>query len=201
MKMRVWLAVALVAVSLLTGCSGMVPVSEYEKVVAERDELLEANEALYNQLVEAYGVSNGTNSGSTSAPSGSSSTKNDDNANEDIDPILLYSDSNVEIYFSHCEKPSSFSYTGEYDIVFVVSNKTSATLSFGVNSLAINGINFSDAFGFEEVAPKSKGYFRVSTTEYDWSDISKISGSFYVADAEKKLGWSDMMYNAEFSAP
>lgn len=55
MKMRAWLAAALVAVSLLTGCSEKVPVEEYEKVVDERDNALaelQSAKALYDDATK-----------------------------------------------------------------------------------------------------------------------------------------------------
>lgn len=120
------------------------------------------------------------------------SSTNSSNANRDL--IDVYEDEFVSVKYSHNTK----AYRDEVDIVFVVENKTNVTLTFGVNSISVDGWNLSDAFGMQEVSANSRGYFSISTKEIDVTNIELLSGDFYVADRSETI-WGDLMYDIVFN--
>lgn len=108
--------------------------------------------------------------------------------------VECYSDDYVTINYSHCET----SYGNEKNVVLVVENKTSVSLTIGMNSFSVDGWNLSDAFCFQEISAKSKGYVKISTEELSTLSPKTISGALYVADESKTL-FGSLLYDVEFS--
>ena len=96
---------------------------------------------------------------------------------------ILYTDENVAIYFDQCRTSEYLFY--DYEIVFEVENKTDTTLTFQVESMALDSISIpsSSITMSDEVAPQSKGriYLRIRDESIPL-DPDLISGELVVID-------------------
>lgn len=109
---------------------------------------------------------------------------------------ILYTDEKVVIRFDQCR--TSKNSLSDYEIVFEVENKIDATLTFQVESIALDGISIPSAsiIMSDEVAPRSKG--RIYLRIYDESiplDPDLISGELRIIDF---AATSNRSYNAKF---
>ena len=87
---------------------------------------------------------------------------------------LVYSDKNVEIYFSKVTSSG---------VVFEVKNLSSINLTIQADSVAVNGISTSDILMSDDVAPQSIGKVVAKCSDYgDIEKVYNVSGQLRIID-------------------
>lgn len=110
--------------------------------------------------------------------------------------VHLYSDKKVTIYFDRCATTTSV--MGDYEIVFLVENKTDFTLTIQAESMSLDGTSISsrNMIMSDEVAPKSKGRVYLIVDEVISLKPQTISGELSVIDFNADIG--NQSYDAKF---
>lgn len=150
-------------------------------------------------LAEAYGLQVGYDAGANMA------TVDDPNAGlyfdnwepEVPENVVLWDDQNVTITYSRCYSEETWLGV-EYNVEFIVENKTDVELSFQMGTVALDGFSYSVS-GSEDVAAHSKGYIKFySEDPLPTSGVEKISGKIKVIDFSDM--WNESRnYEAAFS--
>lgn len=134
-------------------------------------------------LAEAYGLQVGYDAGANMA------TVDDPNAGlyfdnwepEVPENVVLWDDQNVTITYSRCYSEETWLGV-EYNVEFIVENKTDFELSFQMGTVALDGFSYNVS-GSEDVAAHSKGYIKFySEDPLPTSGVEKISGKIKVID-------------------
>ena len=134
-------------------------------------------------LAEAYGLQVGYDAGANMA------TVDDPNAGlyfDNWEPevpknVVLWDDQNVTITYSRCYSEETWLGV-EYNVEFIVENKTDVELSFQMGTVALDGFSYNVS-GSENVAARSKGYIKFySEDPIPTSGVEKISGKIKVID-------------------
>lgn len=150
-------------------------------------------------LAEAYGLQVGYDAGANMA------TVDDPNAGlyfdnwepEVPENVVLWDDQNVTITYSRCYSEETWLGV-EYNVEFIVENKTDFELSFQMGTVALDGFSYNVS-GSEDVAAHSKGYIKFySEDPLPTSGVEKISGKIKVIDFSDM--WNESRnYEAAFS--
>ena len=150
-------------------------------------------------LAEAYGLQVGYDAGANMA------TVDDPDAGlyfdnwepEVPENVVLWDDQNVTITYSRCYSEETWLGV-EYNVEFIVENKTDFELSFQMGTVALDGFSYNVS-GSEDVAAHSKGYIKFySEDPLPTSGVEKISGKIKVIDFSDM--WNESRnYEAAFS--
>lgn len=118
-------------------------------------------------------------------------------SNTENTKALLYNDDKVSIYFERCDTATSV--LGDYEIIFLVENKTDVTLTIQAESMALDGISIANRnmAMSDEVAPKSMGRVYLRVKESISLSPKSISGELRVVDFNAE-SLDDRAYNAKF---
>lgn len=108
--------------------------------------------------------------------------------------VQLYSDKKVTIYFDRCATATSV--MGDYEIVFLVENKTDSTLTIQAESMSLDGTSISsrNMIMSDEVAPKSKGRVYLRVDEVISLKPKTISGELRVIDFSADDRYTDAKF-------
>ncbi len=200
-KRNIALLLSVLIAGGLVGCSNGISQRDYDEVVAENKQLQKENEELEQKAEEYLDLYARAKADLALANAGLDIPDNysgEEGAENGALEKEVYSDEFVSISYLCCERDKNYGYSGEYNVVFVVENKTTSPLTIGMNSLAVDGWNLSDAFVHQEISANSKGKVEISTTELETLSPTKISGNLYIADESKTL-WGSLMYDAIFT--
>lgn len=111
--------------------------------------------------------------------------------------VQVYDDQYVTIEFAGCRQGTGYN-EKYYYADFNIKNKTDATLTFQLDSIAFDGISYQIS-GSEEVAPQSTG--KISFYTYDEKlpvgGVGKTSGQISVIDWDKTV-FGKQSYDAKW---
>ena len=104
--------------------------------------------------------------------------------------VPICDDEYVNIVFLGCEMRND-----NQTLVFYVVNKTTVTLTFQANSMAINGESLGYVSGSDTIAPESRGKIRYRTAEaFPTMFPETISGEIHVVDFSKDVIEKGILY-------
>lgn len=146
-------------------------------------------ETLYNNVIGSNLVIHYQSVEETTTTTEEATTDSYDNDYDDYDDYeeetttkpkkdtLVYSDSNVNIYFHDV--------TTEYDETYVnfnIKNKTNKKLEFQADTVTLDGVSYNDISMSDPVAPKSTGIISATSDSIECKQPKTVGGEFKYFD-------------------